>query len=398
MPPKGLHVASNPRVNVLRVCSKLVKPPNGLDRRRYISAYGYTQAKALVYSRYGEPSDVLRLHTHSISPSHSTQLTLRLLAAPLNPADINQLQGTYPTRPTFTSTLGTPYPSAVGGNEGVAEVLSTGGGVKTVGKGDWVVMKHTGAGTWRTHMQTDESSVVKIEDRSGVTEIQVGTVSVNPCTAWRLLRGFGGLGEGDWWVQNGANSGVGRAAIQFGKLWGLKSINVVRDRPGIEGLKEELRELGADVVVTKEELMKPGFGDRVKEWTNGGREKVKLGLNCVSGKNATAIAKVLDEDACLVTYGAMAKQPLHLPTGLLIFKNIRFEGFWVSRWSDRYPEEKRRTVEEILQLTREGKFRDAPMQEVRWDWDTKEEVLKEAVQGTLEGFRKGKGIFVFGDT
>lgn len=31
-----------------------------LDRRRYISAYGYTQAKALVYSKYGEPKDVLK--------------------------------------------------------------------------------------------------------------------------------------------------------------------------------------------------------------------------------------------------------------------------------------------------------------------------------------------------
>jgi hypothetical protein len=27
---------------------------------RFISAYGYTQAKALVYSKYGEPKDVLR--------------------------------------------------------------------------------------------------------------------------------------------------------------------------------------------------------------------------------------------------------------------------------------------------------------------------------------------------
>jgi trans-2-enoyl-CoA reductase len=28
--------------------------------RRYISVYGYTQAKALIYSKYGEPKDVLR--------------------------------------------------------------------------------------------------------------------------------------------------------------------------------------------------------------------------------------------------------------------------------------------------------------------------------------------------
>lgn len=31
-----------------------------MQGRRSISVYGYTQAKALVYSKYGEPKDVLR--------------------------------------------------------------------------------------------------------------------------------------------------------------------------------------------------------------------------------------------------------------------------------------------------------------------------------------------------
>lgn len=30
------------------------------EGRRYVSVYGYTQAKALVYSKYGEPKDVLQ--------------------------------------------------------------------------------------------------------------------------------------------------------------------------------------------------------------------------------------------------------------------------------------------------------------------------------------------------
>ncbi|KAI9859217.1 MAG: mitochondrial 2-enoyl thioester reductase, partial [Pleopsidium flavum] len=331
-----------------------------LDGRRYISAYGYTQAKALIYPKYGEPKDVLDLHTHSISPSHSTQLTLRLLTAPINPADINQIQGVYPSKAPFTSLLGTPQPSAVAGNEGCAEVLSAGSGCKTVTKGDWVVMKYTSQGAWRTHMQVDESKVLKIEDRSGLNATQVGTVSVNPCTAYRMLRDFVHLdGEkGDWFVQNGANSGVGRAAIQLGRLWGYKSINVVRDRPGVEELKSELRELGATVVVTEEELMHKGFAPRVREWTHGGREKVRLGLNCVGGKPASALVKILSPEAHMVTYGAMSKNPLQIPAGMLIFKNLVYAGFWVSKWSDANPEEKKRTVEEVLQLTREGKFKD----------------------------------------
>jgi trans-2-enoyl-CoA reductase len=343
-----------------------------------------------------------RLHTHSISPSlPSTSLLLRTLATPINPADINQIQGVYPSKPPFTSLLGTPSPSAVGGNEGSFEVLSIGSSIKGVSKGDWVITSSTGFGTWRTHALASESQVLKIENKEGLTPIQVGTVSVNPCTAYRMLKDFEEMREGDWWVQNGANSGVGRAAIQLGKIWGLRSINIIRDRPdaeATEAMKKELLELGATKVVTESELMGQGFSDQAKEWTNGGRELVKIGLNCVGGKPTSAMVKCLSNGGHLVTYGGMSKQPLMLPTGLLIFKDLKFSGFWVSRWSDQHPEEKKRTVDEILEMTRKGEFKDVPVQEMRWDWGTEEVKLKEAVQGTLEGFRAGKGVFVYGDT
>lgn len=36
--------------------------------------------------------------------------------------------------------------------------------------------------------------------------------------------------QGDYVIQNGANSAVGQAVIQIAKAWGLKTINVVRNR------------------------------------------------------------------------------------------------------------------------------------------------------------------------
>lgn len=326
-----------------------------------------------------------------------------MLTAPINPADINQIQGVYPSKPPFTTDLGTAEPAAVPGNEGAAEVINVGSGVKNVQKGDWVIMRYSAQGTWRTHLALDESQVVKVDDKSGLTPLQVATVSVNPCTAYRMLMDFTRWEfRGDeWFVQNGANSGVGRAAVQLGKEWGLKSINVIRDREDkgeLEKLKQELIDLGATKVVTEEELMGKGFSEQVKEWTNGGREPVKLGMNCVGGKPATALAKLLSPGSTMVTYGAMSKQPTMLPTSLLIFKEISFSGFWVSKWSDRNPEQKKQTVEDIFRLTRAGKFKDMPVQECRWDRNTELDVLKQAVEGTLGGFRKGKGVFVFGDT
>jgi trans-2-enoyl-CoA reductase len=87
-----------------------------------------------------------------------------------------------------------------------------------------------------------------------------------------------------------------------------------------------------------------------------------------------------------------------LPTAALIFKDIRFSGFWVSRWGDKHRGERKRTVDEILDLVRRGEFKDTPTQELTWNWDTEENLLKDAVKGTLSGFRAGKSVLVFGDT
>ncbi|PQE07402.1 putative enoyl-[acyl-carrier- ] reductase mitochondrial precursor protein [Rutstroemia sp. NJR-2017a WRK4] len=376
-----------------------------VQRRFKSGPYGYTQAKALVYSKYGEPGEVLSLHNHSISPSlPPSSLLLRALAAPINPADINQIQGVYPSKPPFTPLLGTSSPSAVAGNEGCFEILTTGSSVPShLQKGDWVIMRNTNFGTWRTHALATPSDVLKIENKENLTPVQVGTVSVNPVTAWRMLVDFEKLDaeKGDWFIQNGGNSGVGRAAIQLGRKWGYKSISVIRDRENkdqTEKMRRELLDLGATKVVTESELLAREFRDQVKEWTNGGRENVKLGLNCVGGKAATALIKQLSPEASLITYGAMAKKPLEIPAAALIFKDIKFCGFWVSRWSERHPEDKKATVEGVLDLIRGGEFRDVPVEEMVWEWGTEEGVLKEKVGGTLQGFRGGKGVFVFGET
>lgn len=262
-------------------------------------------------------------------------------------------------------------------------------------------MSSTNFGTWRTHAIATPDQVLRIRNKEGLTPIQVGTVGVNPCTAYRMLRDFEKLEEGDWFIQNGANSGVGRAAIQLGKAWGLRSVNIIRDRPSADDtqkMKDELLELGATHVVTESELMDRSFTSQVKAWTREGRDSIKLGLNCVGGKPTSALIKTLSQGGHLVTYGGMSKQPLQLPTAGLIFKDLKFSGFWVSRWAKDNVEEKIRTVEEVLDMTRRGEFRDVPVSECRWDWGTKEEELVSAVDGTLGGFRAGKGVLVFGDT
>ncbi|PHH52418.1 putative trans-2-enoyl-CoA reductase 2, mitochondrial [Ceratocystis fimbriata CBS 114723] len=375
--------------------------------------YGYTQAKSLVYSKTGNPGEVLHLHAHSISPTiPSSQVLLRTLAAPINPADINTVQGTYGIKPAFSQLIGTSEPSAIPGNEAVFEVLSAGSGVSHLSPGDWVIPASSGFGTWRTHVLADASTLMPI-DKTGLTTTQAATVSVNPSTAYRLLRLYGPQNKpqgtmtplapnsGSWFVQNGANSGVGRAAIQLGRLWGLRSINVVRERATpaeTEALKAELKELGATVVVTDAEFTAREWSAQLAEILGKG-EEVGLGLNCVGGKSLTAMARTLGYGGSLVTYGAMAaRERTQVPAGLMIFKDIRLLGFWLTRWNQTDAEGRRITINDILELMRQGRFVDVPYIEQKWEWDTGEKELAGMVQNGLEGFRGGKGIFMFGET
>lgn len=97
---------------------------------------------------------------------------------------------------------------------------------------------------------------------------------------------------GDYVIQNGANSAVGQFVIQIAHAWGLKTINVVRDRPNLDELKEYLTSLGATHILTEEELSKRETRSKLKGWL--GDRKLRLALNCVGGKNATELGRYLE--------------------------------------------------------------------------------------------------------
>lgn len=335
------------------------------------------------------------IHKYSIPPPHSTLVTLRTLSAPVNPSDVNQIQGVYPTVLPFTNALSTSEPSAVPGNEGCFEVIATGASVTTVAKGDWVIPRTPGLGTWRTHLQVDESSVMHVDYR-GLMHTEVATVSINPVTAWRLLKDFVDLKEGDWFIHNGATGAVGQSVMQLAKLWGLKNIAIVKGPMNgniTQQLKSRLEEVGATKVFTEFESQASDFKEKVAKLTDG--KGLRLGLNCVGGILFSKMATVLNPGAQLVTYGNMSRQPTRLSAGSMIFRDLIYRGFWVTRWSEAHPEEKEKTVREALELMRDHTLQVSMLNKVVWEWFTPKETLIHTIDETFNSNRKGKGMFVF---
>ncbi|KAK3932419.1 Enoyl-[acyl-carrier-protein] reductase, mitochondrial [Frankliniella fusca] len=335
-------------------------------------------ARKLLYCDYGEPSQVVKLVEEKLSSPQSNQIVLEMLGAPINPADINTVQGVYPIKP--------PLPS-VPGNEGVGRVLSVGSDVKNISVGDTVVPLDVGLGTWRTHGIFDASKWMKVSSKLGLAE--AATLLTNPPTAYRMLKDFVSLKPGDVVIQNGANSACGQYVIQLCNAWNLTSVNVVRDRPNICDLKDSLMKLGASHVLTEEELRSTSL------FKSGGLKAPKLALNCVGGQSGMEILRKLQSRGVHVTYGGMSRQPVTAPTSALIFKDVQLRGFWMSRWSKENAtnQERQNMYQEIIELMLSGAVK-APAHKLL-PFKDYEIPLKKTLD--MKGFTGQKFIFTFGE-
>jgi NADPH:quinone reductase-like Zn-dependent oxidoreductase len=282
--------------------------------------------KGLVFREFGNPKDALEfegacLMSQALDPG---DVLVRILAAPVNPADLNIIEGTYGVRPPLPATPGIE-------GCGVVEMSNS----ADFEEGDRVIFLRR-ASTWASHTTVPGESLFKLP--AGIDPLQAAMLKVNPATAWRLLHGFGEVEKGGWIVQNAGNSAVCRCVIQLARDLGIRTISFVR-RPEVI---EELRGLGADQVFLDDET---GYA-AAKEVLGGAN--AALAFNAVGGESALRLMKLLRESGSHITYGAMGRKPVTVPNGLLIFRDIQVRGLWVSRWIENAPRDEVQGVYENL--------------------------------------------------
>lgn len=259
-------------------------------------------------SAFGAPTEVTSLSQSDPTPLPAGHLRIRMLASPINPADINLIQGIYGIRPDLPATPGV---------EGCGEVIES--DCDTLQAGDRVILiKHVG--TWAEEIVCPPDALLKIPNETPPQ--QACMLKVNPLTAWCMLTQFIGLPQGAWVVQNAANSGVGTCVIQIAQLLGLKTINLVRR----EELIPDLLAIGADHVLIDD----ADAPEKIKQITEN--QAPQLALNAVGGDSALRLMDMLAPEGFHVTYGAMSRRSLKVPNKFLIFKRIQLHGFWVTKW------------------------------------------------------------------
>ncbi len=322
--------------------------------------------KAAIYETHGNPAEVLRVVDCPWPDPAPNEVIVKMSAAPINPADLNSIEGKYPIKAELPATPGM---------EGAGIVAELGSAVRDLAVGTPVILPHS-FGTWREIAVIAADKLVAAPKE--IELIQAAMLKVNPITAWRMLHDFVSLQPGDWLIQNAANSGAGQCVIQIARELGFKTVNVVRRAE----LVDELRSLGGDAVLVDSENVR----DEVAAAT--GRAPIRLALNAVGGENALRVAKCLASDGTMVTYGAMSLEPLSIPNGMLIFKNLRFTGFWVNKWYDAAtPEERAETFAPLFEMAKRGLLKSR----VEKTYPLSE--AKTAIAHASQGKRSGKIIF-----
>jgi trans-2-enoyl-CoA reductase len=323
---------------------------------------------AVVYETHGNPPEVLHVESTPWPTPAADEVIVKMRAAPINPADLNQIEGKYPVRAELPATPGF---------EGAGVVVDVGADVKGLTSGALVILPHN-VGTWRDAVAVRSDELVVVPN--GITPVHAAMLKINPMTAWRLLHDYVKLERGDWLIQNAANSAAGRAVIQIAHELDYKTVNIVRRSE----LIDELRADGGDVVLVDSENLR----QEVKDLIAG--VPIRLGLNAVGGESALRLANCLAPGSTIVTYGAMSLQPLKIPNGLLIFKDLRFRGIWINKWYDNAtPAQRMEAFQQLFEMAKSGLLQT----KVEKAYPLTE--AKAAVAHAARGQRSGKIIFEF---
>jgi NADPH:quinone reductase len=268
--------------------------------------------KAIVCDRWGDPEEVLQVREVPEPTPGRGEVRVRMIASPINPADLLTVRGQYGRQP--------PLP-ATPGFEGVGVVEAGSGLLARRVMGRRVAVLNSGSGNWKEHVVIPARQAVPVPKE--LTDEQAATFFVNPASALIMTRYVLQVPPDAWLLQTAAGSTLGRMVLRLGQRFGFRTLNVVRRREQAE----ELRHLGGTAVIATNE---ESLSERVQALTNGAG--VFYALDAVGGATGSEVVHTLGRGGRLIVYGTLAGEPLRLDSRTLMMGQKRVEGYWLSEW------------------------------------------------------------------
>lgn len=288
-----------------------------------------------------------------------SEVLIRVAACGLNFPDLLILEGKYQFTP------GLPF---IPGGEVTGVVLRAGSEAQEFYPGQRVFAIERWGGLTE-QMVLPQSRVFPLSDAMGLKE--GASLLYNFSTALYALKNRGRAKEGQTLLVLGAAGGVGLAAVQLGKIYGLKVIAAA-------GSSESLTlcsSFGADDLIHYHE---ENIRDRVNAIT--GKRGADLVLDTVGGRFSEPAVRSLAWGGKYLVVGFASGEIPSVPLNLLLLKGAEIRGVFWGKFSREEPLKQQENVEEIFRYYAEGRIRACIGREYR---------LEEAVQA-LKDYRERK--------
>ncbi len=326
--------------------------------------------KRLQLLRFGNPEEVIALNEAPEPTLEAGEVLVKLEAAPINPSDFLIVKGYYALRPTFPFNLGA---------EGVGRVVAIGHEVDKALKGKRVLVLPTSeVGTWADHLVATSHQLVPVPEQADA--LQLAMIGINPATAYLLLKEYVDLQRGEWIGQTAANSAMGQYIVQFARLAGLKTLNVVRR----EEAARQVRQSGGDLVFVEG----PDLAQNVKNALQG--EQLSLILDTVGGGVVSSLAQSLKNDSPVVSYAMQSGEFPTISPADFFYRGLSLHGFWVINWLRKAPRQEIETAYgKLASLVNDGTLHASV------DATYSIGQYKQAITHSLQSARNGKVLFQF---
>ena len=328
------------------------------------------------------------------------QVGVRMLLSPVNPSDLNFVHGTYhaalqriiwnrqalPDGEVYFDPgqdTACPVPPYALGGEGMGIVESVGSGFfarRLAGKRVAIAAPPPN-GAWKEFVVVDAMKAVPLPD--SIPDEQGAMFFVNPFTAYVMTRDVLRVPRDQWLLVTAAGSALGKSVVRLGKLFGFKTLCVVRS----DSNSEELRKLGADAIV---ETNRQDLIQSVSEITSG--QGVGFAIDCVGGELTADVVRCLGLGGRLLVYGTLANSPLTVPLRDLMMPGAEIAGFLLPNWlAEQSPLRLLGVLRTVKRLMARGLF----------DTDVTEtfrlEQVSEAIAAATRPGRKGKVMLRIGE-
>lgn len=336
--------------------------------------------RVLQHASFGDPAEVLEILEGPVPEPGPGELVVALEAASIHAGDLKNIAGEKTMLRNVEQggdNLGVDLPQ-VPGIEGVGRVIAADAAVGRYSVGDRVLLPWQ-SGSWRTHICLPEDGFMPAPDAGSAVQL---ALMVNAFTAYFALSDLADLKAGDWFVQNAANSNVGRVLIRLARERGVRTLNIVR-RPEVV---DELKAAGADLVL----LDGPDLPERVRAAVAGAR--LMIGLDSISGDATARLAACLTDGGTVANMGTMSGAPCHMPMWILHYKRVALIGYYAGHnIAARSKEEQATIISWLSERIAQGDLGAKIAGEYRLD-DYRDAVRHAARSGEA---RDGKVVFTF---